>query len=80
MWQGSTLQGLGRRKCMEDLNLYALNATTIMMGSVLLSAPTARGLAKDCRSPAATTNNQRAPGENQRVVTCFECGAQGHLK
>ncbi|GJS72574.1 putative reverse transcriptase domain-containing protein [Tanacetum coccineum] len=45
MWQGPTLLGLGNRKCMEDLNLCALNATTITMGSVLPSAPTARGLA-----------------------------------
>ncbi|GJR58439.1 putative reverse transcriptase domain-containing protein [Tanacetum coccineum] len=37
-------------------------------------------LAHDCRSPAATVNNQRAPGVNQRVCTCFECGAQGHYK
>ncbi|GJU27635.1 putative reverse transcriptase domain-containing protein [Tanacetum coccineum] len=25
-------------------------------------------------------NNQRAQGTNQRVLTCFECGAQGHFK
>ncbi|GJW47042.1 hypothetical protein Tco_0078688 [Tanacetum coccineum] len=75
MWQGPTLLGLGRRKCMEDLKLCDPNATTIAMDSVLLSAPTARGLAKDCRSPTATANNQRALGVNQRVVTCFECGA-----
>nr|GEV99030.1 putative reverse transcriptase domain-containing protein [Tanacetum cinerariifolium] len=31
MWQGPTLLGLGRRKCMEDLNLCALNETTIIM-------------------------------------------------
>nr|GEW49186.1 putative reverse transcriptase domain-containing protein [Tanacetum cinerariifolium] len=37
-------------------------------------------LAHDCRSPAANANNQRAPGANQRVVTCFECGAQVHFK
>ncbi|GJY33717.1 putative reverse transcriptase domain-containing protein [Tanacetum coccineum] len=37
-------------------------------------------LARDCRSPAAAANNQRAPGANQRVVTCFERGAQGHFK
>nr|GEX61185.1 putative reverse transcriptase domain-containing protein [Tanacetum cinerariifolium] len=37
-------------------------------------------LARDCRSPAATANNQRAPVVNQRVVTCFECGVQGHYK
>ncbi|GJZ79587.1 putative reverse transcriptase domain-containing protein [Tanacetum coccineum] len=33
--------------------------------------------ARDCRSwLAATNNNQRAQGENQRVLTCFECGDQ----
>ncbi|GJW64091.1 putative reverse transcriptase domain-containing protein [Tanacetum coccineum] len=37
-------------------------------------------LARDCRSPAAAGNNQRALGANQRVVTCFECGAQGYFK
>ncbi|GJV70219.1 putative reverse transcriptase domain-containing protein [Tanacetum coccineum] len=37
-------------------------------------------LAWDCRSPAVAANNHSAPGANQRVVTCFECGAQGHFK
>ncbi|GKC24152.1 putative reverse transcriptase domain-containing protein [Tanacetum coccineum] len=45
MWQWPTLLVLGRREHTEDLNLCSLNATTIMMGSVLLSTPTARGLA-----------------------------------
>nr|GEU39132.1 hypothetical protein [Tanacetum cinerariifolium] len=37
--------------------------------------------ARDYRSqPAATNNNQRAQGANQRVPTCFECEAQGHFK
>ncbi|GJZ53838.1 putative reverse transcriptase domain-containing protein [Tanacetum coccineum] len=32
-------------------------------------------------SPAtAANNNQRVQGVNQRVLTCFECGAQGHFK
>ncbi|GJW16806.1 putative reverse transcriptase domain-containing protein [Tanacetum coccineum] len=31
-------------------------------------------LARDCN------NNQRAPRVIQRVVTCFECGVQGHCK
>ncbi|GJU30357.1 putative reverse transcriptase domain-containing protein [Tanacetum coccineum] len=35
---------------------------------------------RDCRSPAAVNNNQRAQGVNQRVLTCFECGSQGHFK
>ncbi|GKF11959.1 putative reverse transcriptase domain-containing protein [Tanacetum coccineum] len=38
-------------------------------------------LARDCKTwPAAANNNQRAQGENQRVLTCFECGAQGHFR
>ncbi|GKA90266.1 putative reverse transcriptase domain-containing protein, partial [Tanacetum coccineum] len=37
-------------------------------------------LARDCRSPVAATNNQRALKANRRVVTCFECGVQGHYK
>nr|GEV69541.1 putative reverse transcriptase domain-containing protein [Tanacetum cinerariifolium] len=33
--------------------------------------------AHDCKSRhAAAKNNQRAQGTNQRVLTCFECGAQ----
>ncbi|GJV58152.1 putative reverse transcriptase domain-containing protein [Tanacetum coccineum] len=37
-------------------------------------------LARDYRSPSSTVNNQRAPEAIQRVVTCFECGVQGHYK
>ncbi|GKA06441.1 putative reverse transcriptase domain-containing protein [Tanacetum coccineum] len=37
-------------------------------------------LACDCRGSAAAANNQRTPEAIQRVVTCFECGAQGHYK
>ncbi|GJS28081.1 hypothetical protein Tco_0488701 [Tanacetum coccineum] len=37
-------------------------------------------LACDCRSPAVAANNQRASGAIQRVLTYFECGAQGHYK
>ncbi|GJV70909.1 putative reverse transcriptase domain-containing protein [Tanacetum coccineum] len=37
-------------------------------------------LAQDYRSQPATTKNQRPPRANQRVLTCFECGAQGHYK
>ncbi|GJW35966.1 putative reverse transcriptase domain-containing protein [Tanacetum coccineum] len=37
--------------------------------------------ARDCKiQPAAANNNQRAQGANQRVLTCFECGAQGHFR
>ncbi|GJS81029.1 reverse transcriptase domain-containing protein [Tanacetum coccineum] len=34
---------------------------------------------KGCTSLAATTN-QRAPVANQRTLTCFECGKQGHYR
>ncbi|GJS16066.1 putative reverse transcriptase domain-containing protein [Tanacetum coccineum] len=37
-------------------------------------------LACGYRSPTATTNNQRTPEAIQKVVTCFECGVQGHYK
>nr|GEX07503.1 Gag-Pol polyprotein [Tanacetum cinerariifolium] len=37
--------------------------------------------ARNCKSRhAAANNNQKAQGENQRVLTCFVCGAQGHFK
>ncbi|GKF53189.1 putative reverse transcriptase domain-containing protein [Tanacetum coccineum] len=37
--------GSGKRKCTGDLNLRVPNATTNMMGSMLLSVPTVRGMA-----------------------------------
>ncbi|GJZ92647.1 putative reverse transcriptase domain-containing protein, partial [Tanacetum coccineum] len=37
-------------------------------------------LARDYRGSAIAANNQRSPKANQRVVTCFECGVQGHYK
>ncbi|GKE26674.1 putative reverse transcriptase domain-containing protein [Tanacetum coccineum] len=37
--------------------------------------------ARDCRNRhAAANNNQRAQGTNQRVLTCYECGAQGYFR
>nr|GEU90321.1 putative reverse transcriptase domain-containing protein [Tanacetum cinerariifolium] len=36
-------------------------------------------MTRDCRVAVAATT-QRAPVENQRVVTCFGCGGQGHYK
>nr|GEU47410.1 hypothetical protein [Tanacetum cinerariifolium] len=36
-----------------------------------------RHLARDCRSVMAVTT-QETPGPNQKVVTCFECEAQGY--
>ncbi|GJS28371.1 putative reverse transcriptase domain-containing protein [Tanacetum coccineum] len=38
-------------------------------------------LARDCRTAmAVTTSTQRGQIVNQGVVTCFECGAQGHYQ
>ncbi|GJW63427.1 putative reverse transcriptase domain-containing protein, partial [Tanacetum coccineum] len=36
-------------------------------------------LARDCRS-VVTVTTQGTPGSNQGVVTCFECGVQGHYR
>ncbi|GJX83269.1 putative reverse transcriptase domain-containing protein [Tanacetum coccineum] len=33
-----------------------------------------------CPKPAAANNNQRAQGTNQRVLTRYKCGAQGHFR
>ncbi|GJX54960.1 hypothetical protein Tco_0284857, partial [Tanacetum coccineum] len=45
MWYGFILWGLERRNLKEGLNLCAPNATITMMGHVLPSALTAKGLA-----------------------------------
>ncbi|GKA67930.1 putative reverse transcriptase domain-containing protein [Tanacetum coccineum] len=34
----------------------------------------------DCKVTNSTTSTQRGQMVNQRVVTCFECGAQGHFR
>ncbi|GKB17743.1 putative reverse transcriptase domain-containing protein [Tanacetum coccineum] len=36
-------------------------------------------LARDCRS-VVTVPTRGTPGPNQGVITCFECGAQGHYR
>ncbi|GJV29995.1 putative reverse transcriptase domain-containing protein [Tanacetum coccineum] len=75
MWHGPTPLGLWRRKYTGDLNLCALNATTITMGSVLLSIPTARGLAiwpgighfkRDC--PNLENNSRGNQSRNGRAT------------
>nr|GFA63226.1 reverse transcriptase domain-containing protein [Tanacetum cinerariifolium] len=35
-------------------------------------------LTRDCKVTNSTTSTQRGQIVNQRVVTCFECGRQGH--
>ncbi|GKE80892.1 putative reverse transcriptase domain-containing protein, partial [Tanacetum coccineum] len=38
-------------------------------------------LDRDYKSrPDTANNNQKAQGTNQRVLTCYECGAQGHFR
>ncbi|GKA49464.1 putative reverse transcriptase domain-containing protein [Tanacetum coccineum] len=37
-------------------------------------------LTRDCKVTNSTTSTQRGQVVNQRVVTCFECGRQGHYK
>ncbi|GKB58164.1 reverse transcriptase domain-containing protein, partial [Tanacetum coccineum] len=34
---------------------------------------------RDCKAPVATTN-QRTSVANQKTITCYECGRQGHYK
>ncbi|GJU73044.1 putative reverse transcriptase domain-containing protein [Tanacetum coccineum] len=36
-------------------------------------------MTRDCRAVIATTT-QGTPGPNQRAITCFECGVQGHYR
>ncbi|GKD49739.1 putative reverse transcriptase domain-containing protein, partial [Tanacetum coccineum] len=37
-------------------------------------------LTRDCKVTISTTSTQRGQVLNQRVVTCFECGRQGHYR
>ncbi|GJW86671.1 putative reverse transcriptase domain-containing protein [Tanacetum coccineum] len=37
-------------------------------------------LTRDCKVTISTTSTQRGQVVNQRVVTCFECGRQGHYR
>nr|GFA88235.1 hypothetical protein [Tanacetum cinerariifolium] len=37
-------------------------------------------LTRDCKVTNSTTSTQRGQIVNQRVVTCFECGRQGHYR
>ncbi|GKD54256.1 putative reverse transcriptase domain-containing protein [Tanacetum coccineum] len=37
-------------------------------------------MTQDCRVTISTTSTQRGQMVNQKVVTCFECGAQGHFQ
>nr|GEU62374.1 hypothetical protein [Tanacetum cinerariifolium] len=39
-----------------------------------------RHMARDYKATVAATSTQRDQVGNQRAVTCFECGVQGHIK
>ncbi|GJU43770.1 putative reverse transcriptase domain-containing protein [Tanacetum coccineum] len=85
MLPGPTLLGLVRRKCTENLNLCALNATTIMMGSVHQGATIARKLAiwpvtghykKDC--PKLKKNNHgNQAGNGGATARAYAVGNAG---
>ncbi|GJU44913.1 putative reverse transcriptase domain-containing protein [Tanacetum coccineum] len=37
-------------------------------------------LTRDCKATISTTSTQRGQVVNQKVLTCFECGRQGHYR
>ncbi|GJW40141.1 hypothetical protein Tco_0065986 [Tanacetum coccineum] len=65
MWHGTILQGLRKRNRTDDLNLCALNATTIMMDSVLPSVPTTKGLAISPGTGYFKSNRPKLKNKNQ---------------
>ncbi|GJZ46547.1 putative reverse transcriptase domain-containing protein [Tanacetum coccineum] len=83
MWHGAYYCGPGREKP-SDGSTSVPHATITMLGRVLPKRTNCKRighLARDCKSwPVAANNNQRAQGANQRVLTCFECGAQVHFR
>ncbi|GKA17320.1 putative reverse transcriptase domain-containing protein [Tanacetum coccineum] len=75
MIQGSVMAS--KPKTMQDAVEFA---TKLMDQKIRTIADQDWPSGPGCRSQPAVANNQRAPGENQRVLTCFECGVQGHYK
>ncbi|GJX57187.1 putative reverse transcriptase domain-containing protein [Tanacetum coccineum] len=91
MWHGLTLLGLEIRSLMEEPNLYVPSVIITTMGHVLLSALTAKSLVTQPVTVRfdllliTTTNKTKTTtkgpqGTNPRVITCFECGVQGHYR
>ncbi|GKB93679.1 putative reverse transcriptase domain-containing protein [Tanacetum coccineum] len=78
----------------NEIKKYVGGLPDMIRGSVMASEPKTmqdaiefatelmdQKISWDCRSqPVAANNNQKAQGTNQRVCTCFGCGAQGHFK
>ncbi|GKD70579.1 putative reverse transcriptase domain-containing protein [Tanacetum coccineum] len=79
MWHELILKGLGRRNHTKDPNLCTPNATTIMMGSVLLNAPTARGLGHfKSNCPKLRNRNQgNQAGNGNAIARAYVVGTAG---
>nr|GEV52178.1 reverse transcriptase domain-containing protein [Tanacetum cinerariifolium] len=75
MWKGTILLGLRKRKCTGDLNLCALNATTITIGSVLPSAPT--GYYKRDYPKLKNKNQGNQAGNGNVVARAYAVGTAG---
>ncbi|GKA87904.1 putative reverse transcriptase domain-containing protein [Tanacetum coccineum] len=69
-----------RRMVMKEHFHSAISVSYITKDSVLLSVITVRGLDIWPGIADLTIPTQGTPGPNQGVVTCFECGAQGHYR
>nr|GEX33702.1 reverse transcriptase domain-containing protein [Tanacetum cinerariifolium] len=79
------IRTLAERQAKTKGNLKTLQGTTKtnsnLSKSIIWHGPILQGLGKrNCISQPAAANNQRAQGANQRVLTCFECGAHDHFK
>ncbi|GKG02025.1 hypothetical protein Tco_0306730 [Tanacetum coccineum] len=74
------LQGMGKRNRTEGLKLCALNATTIMMGSVLPNAPTARGLVIRLVTVEASLLQPTTTREPKWQIKDFSLGLSVELK
>ncbi|GJZ75624.1 hypothetical protein Tco_0640089 [Tanacetum coccineum] len=77
MWHEPILQGLGRRNRTKDLNLYALNATTIMMDSGSQVHQMQKGhFKRDC--PKLKNNNHgNQAGNGNAVARAYTVGTAG---
>ncbi|GJS50003.1 putative reverse transcriptase domain-containing protein [Tanacetum coccineum] len=73
----ASLLGLVRRNLTEDLNLCALNATITITGSVLPSAPTARGHFKNNCLKLKNKNQGNQTGNGNVVARAYGVGPTG---
>ncbi|GJU33157.1 putative reverse transcriptase domain-containing protein [Tanacetum coccineum] len=73
------IQGTENKRKFEDTSRNNQNQQQPFKRHNVTWAYTAGPRENKISQPAAT-NNQRAQGETQRVITCIECRAQGHFK